>query len=249
MPISLHEEDPTLNEVNGVNKGVISDKMGIGGAPAISEDVMVARDVMLALETGAKVDIQHISSGRSVDLVRLAKKKGAKVYAEATPHHFTLTEEDVPNYGTMAKMNPPLRTEWDRTKIIEGLADGTIDMIATDHAPHAIEEKEREFTKAPSGIVGLETSLSLGITSLVKRGYLTMMQLLEKMKEGSYDKGELVSLRVRIQNMQFKLMKAEETSATLYENFATGLLDEQEYQMLREHYTEEKEKLETGIRV
>lgn len=105
--------------------------MGIGGAPAISEDVMVARDVMLALETGAKVDIQHISSGRSVDLVRLAKKKGAKVYAEATPHHFTLTEEDVPNYGTMAKMNPPLRTEWDRTKIIEGLADGTIDMIAT----------------------------------------------------------------------------------------------------------------------
>ena len=181
MPISLHEEDPTLNEVNGVNKGVISDKMGIGGAPAISEDVMVARDVMLALETGAKVDIQHISSGRSVDLVRLAKKKGAKVYAEATPHHFTLTEEDVPNYGTMAKMNPPLRTEWDRTKIIEGLADGTIDMIATDHAPHAIEEKEREFTKAPSGIVGLETSLSLGITSLVKRGYLTMMQLLEKM--------------------------------------------------------------------
>ena len=115
MPISLHEEDPTLNEVNGVNKGVISDKMGIGGAPAISEDVMVARDVMLALETGAKVDIQHISSGRSVDLVRLAKKKGAKVYAEATPHHFTLTEEDVPNYGTMAKMNPPLRTEWDRS--------------------------------------------------------------------------------------------------------------------------------------
>ena len=181
MPISLHEEDPALNEVNGVNKGVISKKMGIGGAPAISEDVMVARDVMLALDTGAKVDIQHISSGRSVDLVRYAKKRGAKVFAEATPHHFTLTEEDVLNYETMAKMNPPLRTEWDRTKIIEGLADGTIDMIATDHAPHSIEEKEREFTKAPSGIIGLETSLSLGITSLVKRGYLTMMQLLEKM--------------------------------------------------------------------
>lgn len=181
MPISLHEEDPTLNEVNGVNKGVISEKMGIGGAPAISEDVMVARDVMLALDTGAKVDIQHISSGRSVDLVRYAKKQGAKVFAEATPHHFTLTEEDVLNYETMAKMNPPLRTEWDRTKIIEGLADGTIDMIATDHAPHSAEEKEREFTKAPSGIIGLETSLSLGITILVKRGYLTMMQLLEKM--------------------------------------------------------------------
>ena len=138
MPISLHEEDPALNEVNGVNKGVISKKMGIGGAPAISEDVMVARDVMLALDTGAKVDIQHISSGRSVDLVRYAKKRGAKVFAEATPHHFTLTEEDVLNYETMAKMNPPLRTEWDRTNIIEGLADGTIDLIATDLAPHSL---------------------------------------------------------------------------------------------------------------
>lgn len=181
MPISLHEEDPSLNEVNGINKGVISDQMGIGGAPAISEDVMVARDVMLALETGAKVDIQHISSGRSVDLVRYAKQKGAKVYAEVTPHHFTLTEEDVPNYGTMCKMNPPVRTLWDRSKIIEGLADGTIDMIATDHAPHSEEEKAREFTKAPSGIIGLETALSLGITNLVKQGYLSMMDLLTKM--------------------------------------------------------------------
>lgn len=181
MPISFHEEDPSLNQVNGINEGVISKKMGLGGAPAISEDVMVARDVMLALETGAKVDIQHISSGRSVDLVRYAKGLGAKVYAEATPHHFTLTEEDVPSYGTMCKMNPPVRTEWDRTKIIEGLADGTIDMIVTDHAPHSMEEKEREFAKAPSGIIGLETALSLGITVLVKRGYLSMMQLLEKM--------------------------------------------------------------------
>ncbi|MCI6859208.1 MAG: dihydroorotase [Eubacterium sp.] len=181
MPISFHEEDPSLNEVNGINKGIISQRMGIGGAPAVSEDVMVARDIMLALETGAKVDIQHISSGRSVDLVRYAKKQGAKVYAEATPHHFTLTEEDVPNYGTLCKMNPPVRTEWDRTKIIEGLADGTIDMIATDHAPHSTEEKERKFAEAPSGIIGLETALSLGITSLVKRGYLSMMSLLEKM--------------------------------------------------------------------
>lgn len=181
MPISLHEEDPSLNEVNGINKGVISEQMGLGGAPAISEDVMVARDVMLALETGAKVDIQHISSGRSVDLVRYAKQKGAKVYAEVTPHHFTLTEEDVLNYGTMCKMNPPVRTLWDRSKIIEGLADGTIDMIATDHAPHSEEEKSREFTKAPSGIIGLETALPLGITSLVKQGYLTMMELLTKM--------------------------------------------------------------------
>ncbi|MCD8019556.1 MAG: dihydroorotase [Clostridiales bacterium] len=181
MPISLHEEEPSLNEVNGINKGRISDAMGIGGAPAISEDVMVARDIMLALETGAKVDIQHISSGRAVDLVRFAKRAGAKVYAEATPHHFTLTEEDVAGYGTMCKMNPPVRTDWDRSKIIEGLADGTIDIIATDHAPHSVQEKEKPFLQAPSGIIGLETSLALGVTNLVKRGYMSMMELLTKM--------------------------------------------------------------------
>lgn len=181
MPISLHEEDPSLNEINGVNKGLVSDEMGIGGAPAISEDVMVARDIMLALETGAKVDIQHISSGRSVDLVRYAKKLGARVYAEVTPHHFSLTEEMVPVKGTLCKMNPPVRTRWDRDKILEGLKDGTIDMIATDHAPHSEEEKAREFTKAPSGIIGLETSLALGITNLVRTGVITLMELLRKM--------------------------------------------------------------------
>ncbi|MBQ6393436.1 MAG: dihydroorotase [Eubacterium sp.] len=181
MPISLHEEDPSLNEVNGVNKGVVSDQMGIGGAPAISEDVMVARDVMLALETGAKVDIQHISSGRSVDLVRYAKKIGAKVYAEVTPHHFSLTEDMVLDKGTLCKMNPPVRTRWDQEMILEGLKDGTIDLIATDHAPHSEEEKNREFTKAPSGIIGLETSLALGITNLVRKKVITLMELLQKM--------------------------------------------------------------------
>ena len=181
MPISLHEEDPALNEVNGVNKGFVSDKMGIGGAPAISEDVMVARDVMLALETGAKVDIQHISSGRSVELVRFAKKMGARVYAEVTPHHFSLTEDMVLEKGTLCKMNPPVRTRWDLDKILEGLKDGTIDLIATDHAPHSEEEKNREFTKAPSGIIGLETSLALGITNLVRKKVITLMDLLRKM--------------------------------------------------------------------
>lgn len=181
MPISLHEEDPSLNEVNGVNKGAVSDKMGIGGAPAISEDVMVARDIMLALETGAAVDIQHISSGRSVDLVRYAKSLGANVYAEVTPHHFSVTDEFVLEHGTLCKMNPPVRTAWDRDKILEGLKDGTIDMIATDHAPHSQEEKNREFLKAPSGIIGLETSLGLGVTNLVKKDVLSLMELLTKM--------------------------------------------------------------------
>ncbi len=181
LPISLHEEDPSLNELNGINKGYVSDQLGLGGAPAVSEEVMVARDIMLALDTGAKVDIQHISSGRTVDLIRFAKSLGARVYGEATPHHFALTEEDVLTYGTLCKMNPPLRTDWDRVKIIEGLADGTIDMIATDHAPHSTEEKEREFAKAPSGIIGLETALSVGLTFLVHRGHLTIMELVEKM--------------------------------------------------------------------
>ena len=172
LPLSFHEEDPVFIEKPGTNRT----------APAIAEDIMVARDCMLALHTGATIDIQHISSKNSVALVRTAKKLGAPVFAEATPHHFTLTENAVETYGTYAKMNPPLRTEEDRLAIIEGLADGTIDCIATDHAPHSTEEKHREnFFDAPSGITGLETSLALGITSLVRPGHLTLMQLIEKM--------------------------------------------------------------------
>ena len=181
VPLSFHEEDPFLITVAGINEGEISKKLGISGASNVAEDVMVARDCMIAIKTGAKVNIQHISSGVSVETVRMAKKLGANVYAEATPHHFTLTEEDVLNYGTNAKMNPPLRTENDKLKIIEGLQDGTIEIIATDHAPHTYEEKNVEFAKSPSGIVGLETALALGITNLVKKGYLSMMTLLEKM--------------------------------------------------------------------
>lgn len=181
MPISLHEEDKSFITNNGISAGEVSEKLGIKGSPSIAEEVMVARDCMLALHTKAPVVIQHISSGNSVALVRLAKKLGADIHAEATPHHFTLTEEAVLTYGTLAKMNPPLRTEKDRLAIIEGLKDGTIDLIATDHAPHSEEEKNKPLTEAPSGITGLETSLGLGITNLVKTGHLTLMELLEKM--------------------------------------------------------------------
>lgn len=181
MPISLHEEDKSFITNNGINAGEVSHKLGIKGSPSIAEEVMVARDCTLALHTKAPVVIQHISSGNSVALVRLAKNLGADIHAEATPHHFTLTEDAVLTYGTLAKMNPPLRTEKDRLAIIEGLKDGTIDLIATDHAPHSEEEKNRPFTEAPSGITGLETSLGLGITNLVKPGHLTLMELLEKM--------------------------------------------------------------------
>ncbi len=183
QPISLHEEDPNFLDSPGVNKGEISKKIGVGGASAMAEDVLVARDCMIAYHTGAKVNIQHISSKNSVELVRVAKKMGAKVYAEATPHHFTLTQDAVLEHGTLARMNPPLRTKEDRAAIIEGLVDGTIDFIATDHAPHSKEEKEKPFKDAPSGITGLETSLSLGVTNLVRTGHLTMMQLMEKMSK------------------------------------------------------------------
>lgn len=182
MPVSLHEEDPAFISENGINHGIASEHFGIQGSPALAEEVMVSRDCMMALHSGAETVIQHISSGNSVALVRNAKAMGAHVHAEATPHHFTLTDEAVIEYGSLAKMNPPLRTEADRMDIIAGLKDGTIDLIATDHAPHSQEEKEKEpMWTAPSGIIGLETSLGLGITSLVRPGHLTMMELLEKM--------------------------------------------------------------------
>ena len=181
VPLSFHEEDPAFIENNGINQGIVSHQLGIGGSPALAEDVMVARDCMLALHTGAVVHIQHISSGNSVRMVRLAKNLGARIVAEVTPHHFSLDETAVLKHGTLAKMNPPLRTELDREEILHGLQDNTIDIIATDHAPHSPEEKSRPLTEAPSGIIGLETSLALGMTNLVHPGHLSLLQLIEKM--------------------------------------------------------------------
>ena len=182
VPLSFHEEDPAFISENGIHAGEAAKALGIQGSPALAEDALVARDCMLALHTGASVNIQHISSVNSVRMVKLAKELGADVTAEVTPHHFTLTESAVLERGAMAKMNPPLRTEKDRLGIIEGIRDGSIDMIATDHAPHSAEEKAVEpVWKAPSGIIGLETALALAVTNLVKPGHLTMVQLREKM--------------------------------------------------------------------
>lgn len=180
-PVSFHEEDPSLITNNGIHAGKAAQYYGIGGSPREAEISLIRRDTALALETGAEVVIQHISTGEGVELVRQAKARGAHIHAEATPHHFTLTQEAAIQKGTLAKMNPPLREEADRMAIIRGLADGTIDMIATDHAPHSGEEKEKPITEAPSGIIGLETSLSLGIRELVNKGYLTLPQLIERM--------------------------------------------------------------------
>lgn len=181
VPLSFHEEDPDLIGTSGINEGIISKQLEIAGASNTAEDVLVARDCMLAIKTQAKVNIQHVSSGISVDMIRFAKQLGGKITAEASPHHFSLTEDDVLEYGNLAKMNPPLRTSKDRYKIIEGLEDDTIEIIATDHAPHSIEEKKRGLMETPSGIIGLETSLALGITNLVRNGHLSMIKLLEKM--------------------------------------------------------------------
>ena len=181
MLISLHEEDPRFIAENGINAGEVAETLGIRGSHRNAEISMVDRDIKIAEKTGAGIVVQHISTAGAVDMIREAKKRGVKVFAEATPHHFTLTEEAVLKYGALAKMNPPLRRESDRQAIIAGLKDGTIEMIATDHAPHSREEKGKELTKAPSGITGLETSLSLGIRELVKPGFLTMAELIARM--------------------------------------------------------------------
>ncbi|MDR2174630.1 MAG: dihydroorotase [Synergistaceae bacterium] len=181
VPISLHEEDPALIGRPGINDGEVSAAFGFAGAPGVSESSMVARDCMLALDTGAKVHMQHLSCAESIAAVRLARSLGANVTAEATPQHFSLTEKAVLEKGTLAKLNPPLRSEDDRYAVIAGLKDGTIDMIATDHAPHSDEEKARPLTEAPSGLTGLETSLALGITNLVRKGHLSLIDLIGKM--------------------------------------------------------------------
>ena len=148
VPISFHEEDPAYITNNGVNRGAASEFFGIGGSDRMAEISMVERDVAFALETGASINIQHISTAEGVELVRQGKVLGGSVWAEATPHHIALTEAAVPVHGTMAKMNPPLRTDSDRLAIIQGLVDGTVDLIATDHAPHSVEEKAKSITEA-----------------------------------------------------------------------------------------------------
>lgn len=181
VPISLHEEDPDLIQRPGVNQGKVSEKLNYGGAPARSEYEMVRRDCDLTLQTRAKTVIQHISSAESVEAVRQCWRKGGRIYGEVTPQHFSVTEDLVLEKGALARVNPPLRTEADRQAIIEGLKDGTLNIIATDHAPHSREEKAKDIKDAPSGMIGLETSLALGITNLVKTGELELIDLLEKM--------------------------------------------------------------------
>jgi dihydroorotase len=180
VPVVDHCEDLHLAEGGCMNEGAISTELGLPGMPAAAEDVMVARNVALAELTGARLHLAHISTEGSVRMVREAKSRGLKVTAEACPHHFTITEEVVRGYNTYAKMNPPLRTWKDVQAIKEGLRDGTIDVIATDHAPHATQEKQLGFTEAPFGIVGLETALPLTF-ALVEEGVLSLESAVDKL--------------------------------------------------------------------
>ena len=195
VPVVDHCEDLHLSEGGCMNEGLLSTELGLPGIPSAAEDVMVARNVSLAELTGARLHLAHISTAGSVRMVRDAKSRGLKVTAEACPHHFTLTEEVTRGYNTHAKMNPPLRTWQDVQAIKEGLRDGTIDVIATDHAPHATQEKQQEFTEAPFGIVGLETALPLTL-ALVEEGVLSVESAVEKLatapaKAFSLDAGTL----------------------------------------------------------
>ena len=221
--ISFHEEDPELIEQNGINHSEVSDKLGIYGSPKIAETSFIARDVTMAIYTGAKISIQHISTGLGVDLVKFGKEMGANIYAEVTPHHIALNESAVLEYGSLAKMNPPLRSEEDRLRIIEGLKEGTIEIIATDHAPHTAEEKSKEITKAPSGIIGLETSFSICYENLVLTKEISLMKLIELMSTnpariyglegGEISQGKIADLAIIDLESEYKIDKYKSKSS------------------------------------
>lgn len=183
MPIINHEEDLALSRPGHMHEGRVSTRLGLAGTPSIAEEVMIARDILLAELTGGHVHVAHISTRNGVDMVRQARKKGIRVTTEVCPHHFDLTEEEIERrqFDTNCKMHPPLRTADDVQAMIEGLADGTIDVICTDHAPHALEEKEVEFIYAPNGILGLETAWGVTVRRLLDSGALTLNQLIDKL--------------------------------------------------------------------
>jgi len=182
IPVISHAEDKNLSGKGVMNEGIVSTELGLAGIPCASEDVMVSRDITVAELTGARLHICHVSTAGSVRLIRAAKKRGVKVTAEVAPHHFILTDEAVSQYDTNAKMNPPLRGKKDREAILVGLKDGTLDAIATDHAPHSEDEKKVEFDIAPFGIIGLETALPLSL-KLVQDGVLTINQMISKLTD------------------------------------------------------------------
>jgi dihydroorotase len=181
IPVADHCEEPTLAEGGAMNEGLVSARLGLKGIPAEAEEIMAIRDILLARRTGGHVHLCHMSTRGSVELIRWGKDRGINVTAEVCPHHISLTEDEVEGYNTNAKMNPPLRSFDDVEALQQAVKDGTIDVIATDHAPHHYDEKEREFSDAPNGIVGLETALSVNLTWLVTPGIISLATLVDKM--------------------------------------------------------------------
>ncbi len=218
VPIIDHCEDPSLVRDKVMNESKISTLLGLPGAPTVAEDLIVARNIMLAEFTGGHVHIAHISSGKSVELVREAKKKGIQVTAEVCTHHFVLTDEAIRAFDSNLRVNPPIRTEKDIEKIIEGLKDGTIDAIVTDHAPHSIEEKDVEFSAAAPGMIGLETSVGLVMKFLVAEGHLSLVDIVEKMAINprrilklpvpEIKEGEKANISILDQNLEWKVDKS-----------------------------------------
>jgi len=220
VAIINHCEDKSLSKQGVMNESAVSTSLGLPGIPGISEDVMVARDIQIAEFTGGRLHIAHISTANSVALVREAKKRGVRVTCEVMPHHFVLTDEAVRSYDSNFKMNPPLRTAADVEAMLVGLQDGTIDVIATDHAPHAIEEKQVEFDAAPFGIVGLETALGLVLKHLVEPGVLSLPQALAKMTHAPAD----------ILNVQRGRLKVgAEASITIFDPDAEWCVDKKNF--------------------
>ncbi len=181
VPVIDHCEEPTLAKGGSMNEGMVSARLGLKGIPSEAEEIMVIRDILLARRTGGHVHLAHMSTHGSVELIRWGKERGINVTAEVCPHHISLTEDRILSYDTNAKMNPPLRTTKDVEALREAVKDGTIDLIATDHAPHHYDEKEREFADAPNGIVGLETALAVSVTNLVETGHIDFRTLIDKM--------------------------------------------------------------------
>jgi len=219
IPVMSHCEDMNLVGGGSMNAGETAELLGMKGISNDSEAVIVGRDILLARSTGVHLHLCHMSTRESVQLIREAKARGEKVTAETAPHYFTLTDKAVEGYNANTKMNPPLRSEADKQAIIEALMDNTIEVIATDHAPHHVDDKNCEYDKAAFGIVGLETSVALGITSLVEKGYLTPMQLIEKMStnparvlgidKGTLQEGKIADITIIDPNVQYKINASE----------------------------------------
>ncbi len=215
-PIIQHAQDLALTRGGVMNEGFTSTELGLSGMPHIAEDIMIARDISLAEYTGGQYHVAHLSTAGAAELVRRAKTRGLRVTSEVTPHHFTLTDDAVRSYDTNTKMNPPLRSQDDLQEVLTALRDGTIDVIATDHAPHSYDEKQVEFQAAPFGVVGLETAIGLALTELVHKGVLSLFQLVEKFSTNP---------RRILHLPEIKIVDGESANLTIFDPLAEWTVD------------------------